>query len=63
MPGAHNTGNNKFSIPEWNRSEITINIANPKKKASIAYSCECILKIVTNFAIIIHNKRERRNRR
>lgn len=52
-----------LSYPEWNRSEMTINIDNPKKKSSIAYICECILKIATNFAIIIHNKRERRNRR
>ena len=56
-----------LSYPEWNRSEmtteLTINIENPKKKSSIAYSCECILKIATNFAIIIHSKRERRNRR
>ena len=52
-----------LSYPEWNRSEMTINIENPKKKSSIAYSCEYILKIATNFAIIIHSKRESGNRR
>ena len=51
------------SYPEWNRREMTINIENPKKKSSIAYSCECILKITISFAIIIHSKRESGNRR
>lgn len=52
-----------LSYMEWNRSEKTINIENPKKKLSVAYSCECILKIAINFAIITYSKRERRNRR
>ena len=36
---------------------------NHRNQAIIAYSCECILKITASFAIIIHSKRESRNRR
>lgn len=36
---------------------------NHKNQVIIAYSCECILKITTSFAIIIHSKRESGNRR
>lgn len=42
--------------------EISIYIKKLNKKV-VAYSCEHILKMTINFAVIINSKRERRNRR